>query len=383
MGEAIKKLIANPSVQLMGAKTLLKLMPRLSWGATLIISRWSDVHEVLSRDLDFVIEPVNKERIERVNGAFILGMDRSSIQLHEREVLYKSLSPDDIPRIQNLSLVNANAFLDDVPKNGTIDVVNGYARRVASRSASALMGIDGPSEEEQMRVARAMFHELFLNLGGDEKVRETAVAASEELREWVAENIVAKRKNKIITDDMMSRLIALDVNDDLLRRTVSGMFVGAIDTTATCVAQIMSVVLKRPSLKAQIMNDLDDMNKMRGWCYEALRFWPHNPIILRQAARDCVLGDKKIKAGTTIVCFLLAAMHDSAVFSDPDKAEPNRPPEHYMHFGGGFHPCAGRAINGVQIPTLVAELLRRDPMIKGKMEHDGPFPDKFILELQS
>jgi cytochrome P450 len=379
----LRKLLANPSFQRTGAKLILRLAPRLTWKNTTILSRWSDVREVLSRDLDFVIEPVNKERIERINGPFILGLDRSTTHLHEREILYKALNPDDIPRIQNTAAENARSLLESIGAGGSIDVVNGYARRVASRSASALMGVEGPNEDDQMRVARAMFHELFLNLGEDKKVREKALEASEELRTWIAKNITARRKSQTPSEDMISRLIALGVEDDLIRRTVSGMFVGAIDTTATCVAQIMDVILKRPHLKRQIMRDLDNPLKMRGWCYEALRFWPHNPVVLRQAARDCTVDGYKIKAGANVVCFTLAAMHDASAFPKPSLADPNRPNEYYLHFGGGLHPCAGRAINGVQIPTLVTELLRRDPLLRGDMEHDGPFPDKLILKLQS
>tara|TARA_B100001989_G_C24549995_1_gene473692 strand:+ start:2756 stop:3928 length:1173 start_codon:yes stop_codon:yes gene_type:complete len=385
MSEAIKNLVSNPTFQLCAAKAALKIVPRLSWGNTAAFSQWADVKEILSRDLDFIIEPVNKERIERVNGPFVLGLDRSNTHLYEREVLYGSLSPDDIPHIKSLALEHAKAFLEDVPKGQTIDVVNGYARRVASRSASALMGVDGPSEEDQMRVARAMFHELFLNLGGDKKIQDKAVECSQELRQWVVDNIKAQKtkKGSQAKENMIARMVSLGIDEDLIRRNVSGMFVGAIDTIATCVAQIMDVLLKRPKLRDQIIKDIDNPEKMRGWCYDALRFWPHNPLILRQAARDCKLGKKEIKEGTTVVCFTLAAMHDPAAFPDPSKVLPDRPLENYLHFGGGLHPCAGRAINGVQIPVLVAELLRRDPVIKGTMKHDGPFPDELTLKLQS
>ncbi len=383
MTSFLKKIASNPSVQLFGAKTLLAFAPTLSIGNTAIFSRWSDIQDILSRDLDFLIEPINKERIERVNGSFILGLDRSETQLHERDALYQAMTHDDIPRIRDLAFKNAKELLQDIPQNGTINIVNDYARCVASRSATALMGIQGTSEDDQMRVARAMFHELFLNLGNDETVRTKAVAASEELRTWVAENIAQKRSKRKLAEDMISRMIDAGHEDDLIRRSVSGMFVGAIDTTATCVANIMAVLLKRPNLKAMVIKDLDDLRAMQGWCYDILRFQPHNPIILRHAAHDCEIGGKPIKAGTTIVCFTLAAMHDKAAFPEPSKALPDRPLTSYLHFGGGFHPCAGRAINGVQIPVLVTELLRRDPVAMGEIEYDGPFPDISLLRLQS
>jgi cytochrome P450 len=57
----------------------------------------------------------------------------------------------------------------------------------------------------------------------------------------------------------------------------------------------------------------------------------------------------------------------------------------YLHFGYGMHSCFGRAINGVQIPELVATLLRlpnlrRAPGRDGRVIMDGPFPERLILE---
>jgi cytochrome P450 len=57
----------------------------------------------------------------------------------------------------------------------------------------------------------------------------------------------------------------------------------------------------------------------------------------------------------------------------------------YLHFGYGMHRCFGRAINAVQIPELVATLvrlknLRRASGPTGRIAWDGPFPERLILE---
>lgn len=386
MCKFIRSLAGNPAFQLWGAKAALHVAPRLRFKKTAIFSRWQDVRDILDRDLDFLIAPVNAERIGRVNGPFVLGMDRGATHLRERDALYKALRQCDLPRIGALAGEEAQKRLAAVEKDGVIDVVNGYARPVAAESAAALMGIAGPSPEERMRVARALFHECFLNLGNDAAVREKAVAAFADLKIWVEEEIAARRKSKKKkgADDMIARMIESgEADDDLIRRTVSGMFVGAIDTTATCVAQIVGQALSRPALLRGMMQDLDDPQRMRGWCWEALRFHPHNPVVLRHAARDTAVSGTKIEKGDTVVCLTLAAMHDPAVFSRPGEADPQRPPEHYLHFGGGMHPCAGRAVNGVQIPLLVARLLARAPAAAGKTVSDGPFPDHMPVRLQA
>jgi cytochrome P450 len=80
----------------------------------------------------------------------------------------------------------------------------------------------------------------------------------------------------------------------------------------------------------------------------------------------------------------LSAMFDPEVFIEPQVFRADREVE-YLHFGYGMHRCFGRAINGVQIPELVATLvrlpnLRRAPGHAGRIAYDGPFPERLVLE---
>lgn len=373
---------ANPALLRFGALAALKFFPRLRFGNTVVFSRWTDVQEVLRRDLDFLIGPINGEKIGRVNGPFVLGMDRGATHLHERRILYGALRQTDPARIGALAGREADRLLAEIPPGGTIDAVNGYARPVAAHSSTALMGVGAPEISDFMRVIRALFHECFLNLGDDPSIRDRAVQASLELRSWCEQEIARRKALDGTGEDMLGRLLATgELDEDAIRRTLSGMMVGSVDTTATCVAQIMSVILSRPGMLRAVREDLGDPLRMRGWCWEALRFWPHNPIVQRQAAADTTVGGTPVKAGARVICFTLAAMHDPGIFSHPEQADPRRPEHTYLHFGGGLHPCAGWAVNGVQIPLLVARLLRREPVIGGQMEFDGPFPDRLPLTL--
>jgi cytochrome P450 len=386
----LQRLISTrPGILRFAARLTLCLAPSIKLGNSIVFSRWQDIQEILKRDLDFVIEPVNGKRITNVNGPFILGMDRNETLVHERTALYSALSLSDLPQLQQQVRQQADSLLDAARSNGRIDVVNGYARLVAARSAVTMLGMAGPSEADLMRVARTLFHECFLNLGDEASVRQRAEAAFKELSGWFAAEFVRRHSLDDPGQDLMGRMILAQrqqqphaLDNDGIRRTVSGMLVGAIDTTATCVAQITSVILNRPGMLAAVMPDLDHPDRMRGWCWEALRFWPHNPIILREAALDTEVNGTPIVKGNRIFCFTLAGMQDEAAFPYPRQANPTRDLHLYLHFGGGLHPCAGRAINGVQIPTLVACLLRRHPKIKSDIRFSGPFPNQLIVSLK-
>ena len=75
-------------------------------------------------------------------------------------------------------------------------------------------------------------------------------------------------------------------------------------------------------------------------------------------------------------------MLDPSVFHDPQRMDPGRPVAAYLHFGGGLHLCAGRAINGFQIPLLVGMLVRRGIKSVGPVTWAGPFPDRVPLRFE-
>ena len=153
------------------------------------------------------------------------------------------------------------------------------------------------------------------------------------------------------------------------------MLVGSIDTTATAVAKIIAILGQDPKLRKQIYADRNDSAKLSMWCLEALRRWPHNPLVLRRASVDTVLSGTDVKAGDTVVAFTQAAMLDPDVFPEPNLLKPDRPLSAYLHYGGVLHPCAGRAINDFQITTLVRQLLERGIDSPGRIIWAGPFPD--------
>jgi cytochrome P450 len=250
-----------------------------------------------------------------------------------------------------------------------------------------LFGIAGPTEMDLMRVIRAVFHHTFLNLGGDEKVRQHGIAAGAELGAWIQSEIVRRAANSIDINDVTGRLLALRgsrpdaLDDEGVRRNVAGVLVGAIDTTATSVSKILAVACADRTILRRMEADLDDPQRMIGWCNEALRMWPHNPIVLRRAQTDVSLGDVAIPAGSTVVAFTQAAMFDRSRFPDPGRLDPSRPAKLYLHFGGGLHPCAGRAVNDVQIPELVRRVVRRGIVSADRPRYDGPFIDELVVSL--
>lgn len=350
-------------------------------GGKVFVVRHSQIVEALSRDLDFRIAPINEARIDEVNGPFVLGMDRGAALVHERRALYSALSNVNLATLRATATDHANAL---IAAAGTeIDVVGGYARLVAAGTARKLFGIADGEQTLFMDVARAIFAHVFLNIGNDKAVKARAVAASALLHQWLSDEIARRRVAPDPGSDMMGMLLSGGMlDDDGIRRTLGGMLVGAIDTTASSVAKIVAMVGRDATFAKQVAADADDEDRLAGWCREGLRRWPHNPILLRQAQADTVLAGTRISKGDQIFLWIQAAMRDASKFPDPGRWRSDRPPPAYLHFGAGLHPCAGRVVNDYQIPLLVGALVRRGIRSVRPVGWAGPFPDQMSVTFE-
>ena len=115
----------------LGAKIAAWFGDPIRIGETVIVARHANVMEVLHRDLDFLIAPVNEKRIVEVNGPFVLGMDRGATLVLERGALYQALAEVDFASIRHA--VEDEAQKRVAGAGDEIDVVEGL--RPADRRA--------------------------------------------------------------------------------------------------------------------------------------------------------------------------------------------------------------------------------------------------------
>lgn len=369
-GRMIPGLVARLAAKVARGRKPLRL------GKTVIAIRHDHVCEAFDRDLDFLIGPVNKQKIEEVSGPFVLGMDRSPAHGAQRMMLYTALRDTSLEPIIEASTEYAEKLLED--SGGTIDAVDDYARKVAARTASALFGISGPDDQLFLEATRSIFGHTFLNLGNDETIRQRAVLAGALIRQ-LFEVEIANRAEPYGNPDLMDALLRAGASEDDTRLILAGMLVGAIDTTTSSVARILCVLDRDDDIRAKFEGATTREDQW-GLCLEALRRWPHNPIVLRQAADDTTLGGATIGKASRVVLFTHAAMLDKSTFPDHQLAVADRNRRAYFHFGGGLHPCSGIPINALQIPMLVSLLVERQYRTRGAINWAGPFPHNLNID---
>jgi len=372
-------------------KELRDARPILQSPLATLVAQFRDVEEILHREEVFSVSPY-LPRMMGVIGPFVLSQDITPGYDHDISVLRLVVRREDLARVKDIVSRHAAEIVTELFQGrGPVDIVRTLTRKVPVRLADEYFGFSAPHDEQMMAWARSCFREFFINLRNDPVVRAPAVAAGAEMRQRLDALLAERRASDADgKDDVMGRLLRLQragdvagLDDDGVCRTLMGLVIGMVETTSQAAVQALLVLFSRPDVlaSAAAAAKADDDNALSNLVFEALRFRPINPMIVRVAKDDYSLaaGEQHrtlIRKGTTVFALTWSAMFDPRVLDTPEEFRPDRPDYHYMHFATGQHACYGRYISRIQIPQILKPLLKLEGLrAAGAPEYDGTFPE--------
>jgi cytochrome P450 len=369
--------------------------PILQSAAATLVSRFRDVEEILHRETIFSVSPY-LPRMMGVIGPFVLSQDITPGYDRDISVMRLVVRREDLSRVKDLVARCAAGIVQSLSQGpGPIEIVQTLTRKVPVRLAAEYYGFDAPDDVQMMGWARACFREFFINLLDTPDMRAPAVTAGEEMRTRL-DTLLAERRagGGNGKDDVMGRLLCLQaaddfdgVDDDLVCRTLAGLVIGMVETTSQAAIQALLVLFSMPDALAlaAAAAKADDDDALAGLVFEALRFRPINPMVVRVAKEDYHLAAGEphatvIPKGSTVFALTWSAMFDPRVVEQPEAFRPGRPDYHSLHFATGLHACFGRYISQVQIPQILKPLLKLPGLRPaGAPEYDGTFPQKLLV----
>jgi cytochrome P450 len=353
------------------------------------------VEEVLHREEVFSVSPY-LPRMMGVIGPFVLSQDITPSYDHDISVMRLVVRREDLPRVKDIVSRHATEAVSELFQGrGPVDIVQTLTRKVPVRLADEYFGISASHDEQMMAWARACFREFFINLLDVPEIRAPAVAAGAEMRKRL-DALLAERRTSDVEgrDDVMGRLLRLQragdvagLDNDGVCRTLMGLVIGMVETTSQAAVQALLVLFSRPDAlaRAAAAASADDDDALSDLTFEALRFGPINPMVVRVAKEDYRLAAGKshqtlIRKGTTVFALTWSAMFDPRVLDAPEEFRPGRPDYHYLHFAAGLHACYGRYISRIQVPQILKPLLKLKGLRPiGAPKFDGTFPETFSI----
>jgi cytochrome P450 len=373
------------------------LKPILVMGDTVIVSLAVDVEEVLEHDDIFLVTYGPKMEAITLGSNFFLGMQ--DIPQYTRDVSNMRLCVrrEDLPgRVAPFVAERSRAIV--AAANRRLDIVRELTRVVPTLLVGDYFGTPGPDVQTFADWATTLFRYIFVDPDNDPAVASAAMDAAGKMRASLDASITARKGSRGKVDDVLERCLAMQdagmpgMTDLDIRNNLLGILVGLIPTTSQAVSQAVDQLLDRPAAlaaaRAAALAGDDDL--LSRYVFEALRFNPVNPGLLRVASQDYVIGRGTLRAttipkGATVLAATLSAMFDPTMLADPDTFRVDRPESIYLLFGTGMHQCFGRYINRIQVPLIAKSLierpeLRRAAGVEGTLRMDGPFPTSMTLD---
>lgn len=360
------------------------------------ITRFRDVQEALSRPEIFNI--TYAPMIDPSVGPFMLGRDDTTINQRDKGIMRSLMQREDLPGIRESVAAIVNESVDKQMQDRKIEVVNTISRWVPLKLTGEYFGFPGPNMEAMFRWSRATQYDMFHNLDNDPEVHQDNIDAGQEMKVYLRTLVLQRReelKQNPDMDDILSRLLkshfpdAIHFDEERIIVNIMGILVGGGETTSQAIVQILDQLFKRPKIleQAVVAAKMDDNDLVYQYCWEALRFSPINPFVVRHCVSDYkiasgTLRSAKIKAGATVLVSTRSAMRDGREIPAASQFCIDRPAHHYMHLGYGLHTCLGDQVSRVQIPETVKRLLKL-PNVRPVSEIDfkgGPFPESYTIE---
>jgi cytochrome P450 len=399
-GRAVAAL-SDPQLLRLLESPLGQFMPVAAAGTSAIVTRFADVVEILENQETFQVGEIYAAAMARTVGIFVLGMDNHEDHAREINFLRSAVHKNDLARIGSIVADEAAMLLEAAGPTGRLDVASGYAHKIGLAVVARYFGVSGPDPESMGRWLRGIAWDVFLNLTNNREVTEVAIRYAAQLNAYLDKEIAGLRavfeRTGEVPDHFLGRLLLNqrehDIDDDGIRRNIAGLIIGAVDTTSKTIVHAVDQLLRRPTqlALAQKAAQADHDETVGAYAFEALRFNPHNPLLIRHCAKEFVLAkgtvrEARIAAGDKVYAGTLAAMFDPSVLRSPNEFRANRPWDHYLHFGRGIHRCFGERFNRVSVPQAVKALLRRpklraSPGLDGRVRYEGPFPARFLVQI--
>ena len=365
---------------------------------TVLVTRASDVTEMLDREADFAVVYEPKMRAITGGGNFFLGMQDSADYQRDVSNMRLAVRRDDVALI----LVPLAARLGTgivAACAGRIDVAAQLTGRLPALLVAEYFGTPGPSEAKLIEWCEALFWYLFIDLAGEPRITAAALQAGQEFCAYLDAAIAARKAEPGPRDDVLGRCLAMQaaglpgMDDVAIRNNLFGLLIGFVPTLPKACANALAQLLDRPQQLAGARRAAlaDDDAALAAHVMEALRFDPINPVIYRRATRDTAIAHgtlrgRRVARGMMVMGANLSAMFDPMKLEGPDAFRTDRPWGDYMLWGYGMHGCFGAHINRAVMPQMLKPLLRqanlrRVPGDAGRIDLAGtPFPAHWMLE---
>lgn len=168
------------------------------------------------------------------------------------------------------------------------------------------------------------------------------------------------------------------MSDEQLKDEIITLLSAGHETTANGLAWGFYWLVKNPSIKEKLLQEIDSLGKnpapieiarlpyLTAVCQEILRLYPVVQVALARFAKQNIeIMGRGFKAGTTFIPSIYSIHHREDLYPDSQQFKPERFLERqytayeFIPFGGGVRMCLGHALAMLEIKLVIAKIISK------------------------
>jgi cholest-4-en-3-one 26-monooxygenase len=329
------------------------------------VSKHADVAAVskdqanFSTNLDGVIirfaPDMDREGVE--NTKFLLINHDAPDHTKLRQIVSRAFTPRAITALHDDLQRRSRVIVEEAVAKGEGNFVEDVAAELPLQAIAGLLGVPQEDRGKLFEWSNQMMSYDDPEVEGDQ-----AVAFMEILGYSMA---LADERRKNPQDDIVSRLVAADVDGRGLTDDEFGFFVVLLavagnETTRNAITHGMKAFFDIPDQWA-----LYRESRPATAADEIIRWGTPVTVFQRTAINDVEVGGVQIPRGERVALFYASANYDEDVFTDPFRFDITRDPNPHQAFGGhGAHYCIGANLARLEVNLIFDALADLAPGIR-------------------
>ncbi|WP_242885216.1 cytochrome P450 [Actinomadura litoris] len=310
--------------------------------------------------------------------------------LHHRRIMQQAFTPERLRSYMDVMAPGIARGVDAWEPGPEFKVYDHVKRLTLDLAVDTFMGVElDPAERARVNgafIAAVRAGTAYVRFPVPGLRWHRGLQARKVLEEFFRRHLPAKRRDG--GDDLFAALCAAETDDghrftddDVVNHMIF-VLMAAHDTTTITLSTMAYHLAKFPEWQERLREeslalgtsspghgDLDALTGIDMVMRESLRMVAPVPALPRRVVKDTSILGFHIPAGTTVVVPMLTNHHMADWWPDPERFDPERfapdRREDRIHkyawspFGGGAHKCIGLYFAGMQVKTILHQVLLR------------------------
>ncbi|QTN24695.1 cytochrome P450 [Rhizobacter sp. AJA081-3] len=279
-----------------------------------------------------------------------------------RRLVNGAFKPPVIAALRERIVAVADELLDALPRDGTFDLMSGFAQQLPVRVICDVLGLPAQDFAKTKLWSDALA--LIVEPVVRREQRLAGARAADEMVEYLRGHIAARRAGPP-RDDLFGLLVSAQegegsLSEDELLGNLILLFVAGHETTTNLIGNGMLTLLRHPQ---QLLRLRADPSLAGGAVEEALRYEGSVNMVSRVTVEPFAVGELLIPPGEVLFYMLGPANRDPVVFEDPERFDIGRQANPHLAFGAGIHFCLGAPLARLEGEIAFTRLLARYPRL--------------------